>query len=117
MKEARLPDYLPFVLILGTKKADVDHEEEYRFTVLPLHAVPPKGKKHQFCKGPRGAMRTHFIHAHFAENNPYPTLNAALADIPKARWWPESYTIQIEHFPDRCFPPDKPAMRRRKRRR
>jgi hypothetical protein len=92
---------LPFVLLVGTKNEHTG-KEEYRWTVLLLDEVPPR--EAVFCRDETGGMRKDFLKETF-RRGPYADENVAMRHI-RSFWHYKhrSYTIQIEHFPDECFP-------------
>ena len=101
-------EYLPFFLVVGTRSAH-SNDMEYRWTLLPLVKVPDRTTV--FCRRD-GAMDTHFLKSYFSPERTYDSVNAATNAIsteeyrldPQYPFTLSNYTIQIEHFPDECFP-------------
>lgn len=103
---------LPFVLVLGTRKPNARHahDEEYRWTILPLAEIPNRSAV--FCRNPDGTMIERFVRSHFARRPVYDGIDAIFQLLPSYAfaWLPGGpltagwYTVQIEHFPDRRFP-------------
>jgi hypothetical protein len=91
---------LPLILVLGM--SDGHGGEEYRSTVLPAHGILPRGE--QFCSFTFD-LDWSFIRGHFSKERTFACpFKAAKAAIAEQTYQVESYTVQIEHFPNHAFP-------------
>ncbi len=91
---------MPFVLMVGTKKAGT-RQEEYRW-ILPGIPEPPRSAV--FCRLKSGKMNRAFLRLRFGHARAHPDLNAAFADLKASGLVRVPYVVQIEHFPDQHFP-------------
>ena len=97
-------EILPFFLVLGTKYGN---GEEYRWTLLPVANIPPRNVR--LCGD--GTLNVEFVQLHFPKQG-HTCLSDALIAIaayefstdPEYPFRAESYTLQIEHFPNDPFP-------------